>query len=121
MYNLAVIYSEGRGIAADGQESFKWFLKAAQKGFAQAQYNLGLIYADGLGVLQNEKEAFRWFSLAADQGHAAAKCCLAEMYASGLGVSKNLSKMKQLAMEGFDAGEELCRFVLEKHKTAVVK
>jgi TPR repeat protein len=72
-------------------------------------------------VLLNEKEAFRWFSMAADQGHAAAKCCLAEMYATGLGVSKNLSKAKQLAREGFDSGEELCRFVLDKHKLAAIK
>ena len=69
-------------------------------------------------MLQNEKEAFRWFSAAAEQGHAEAKCCLAELYASGLGVAKDMKKAKQMARDGFDSGEQLCRFVWEKHKLA---
>jgi uncharacterized protein len=116
MYNLAVAYAEGRGVGSDRKESFRWFLKAAEKGLVQAQYTVGLIYADGIGTLQNEKEAFKWFSLAAGQGHKTAKCCLAEIYATGMGAPKDKEKARQLAREGLDAGEELCRFVLEKHK-----
>ena len=39
----------------------KYFRKAADKGFADAQYNLGVCYYHGYAVAKSEHEAAKWF------------------------------------------------------------
>ena len=51
----------------------RWYLAAADQGYAPAQYNLGLMRRQGRGVPQSDEEAERWFRRAADQGHAHAR------------------------------------------------
>ena len=113
-YNLGVIYGNGHGMEQSDEEAFRWFKRAAAQGLAPAQYNLGLMYANGIGVEQDDKEAFRLFSLATAQNDIRAKCGLAMMYASGSGTVKDLLKAKQLAREGYEAGEEICKLVWDK-------
>ena len=45
-----VAYEKGQGVPQDYGEAVKWFQKAADQGYANAQYNLGVIYDQGLGV-----------------------------------------------------------------------
>ncbi len=47
----------------------KWYRKAAEQGFAQAQYNLGVMYYFGEGVSVNSIKAYMWWSLAMEQGN----------------------------------------------------
>ena len=42
----------------------KWFRKAADQGYANAQDDLGICYANGEGVEQNDVEAYAWYDLA---------------------------------------------------------
>ena len=63
----------------------KWYRKAAERGFAEAQNNLGLICALGRGVLQDDAEAVKWFRKAAEQGYAPAQNNLGEMRRQGRG------------------------------------
>jgi TPR repeat protein len=51
----------------------KWYRKAAEQNFAQAQYDLGLCYANGEGVAKNHVEAYKWWTLSANQTNADAK------------------------------------------------
>ena len=51
----------------------KWYRKAAEQGFSQAQYNLGVSYAMGNGVPQDDVLAYMWFSLAGASGDEDAK------------------------------------------------
>ena len=37
-------YDDGEGVAKDQVEAAKWFRKAAEQNYAQAQYNLGVCY-----------------------------------------------------------------------------
>jgi TPR repeat protein len=51
----------------------KWYRKAADQGYVDAQFDLGFMYKNGLGVPQDYVQAHMWFSLAAtggDQGAA---------------------------------------------------
>ena len=63
------MYDAGRGVAQSDQEAVRWFRRAAEQGYADAQYALGSMYSTGRGVAQSEEEAARWVRLAAEQGH----------------------------------------------------
>ncbi len=83
-----MMYAENR-LSADGAQSVKWYLKAAEQGNAHAQDTLGFIYAYGDPVAQDKKEAVKWYRKAAEQGRASAQYNLGEMYSWGEGVRKD--------------------------------
>ena len=68
-------YSEG-----DYKEAVKWYQKAAERGFVDAQITLGTCYAEGKGVPQNYQEAIKWYTPAAVKGNATAQFNLAFIY-----------------------------------------
>ena len=49
-YNLALIYLDGKGRAADEAKAAEWMQKAAEQNLPQAQYDLGGFYQFGRGV-----------------------------------------------------------------------
>jgi TPR repeat protein len=67
----------------------KWFTKAAEQGYVNAQNNLGVMYDDGDAVAENDVEAVKWFTKAAEQGFARAQNNLGAMYENGRGVPKD--------------------------------
>ena len=48
-------------------EAVRWFRRAAERGYYDAQYYLGTMYTDGRGVLQDAVTAHMWLNLAAAQ------------------------------------------------------
>ena len=87
---LGLLYHNGvHGLAQDYVEAQKWWLKAAEQGYAPAQYDLGLLYRDGHGVAQDYVEARKWFLKAAEQGDAWAQYNLGLLYAHGRGVAQD--------------------------------
>ena len=67
----------------------KWFQKAADQGYAEAQYNLGCCLLFGNGVEKDETEAVKWFQKAAQQEYAEAQHYLGYCLFSGTGVEKD--------------------------------
>lgn len=55
--------------------AMKWYRKAAEQGYADAQYMLGLCYCEK----QDKPEAVKWLQKAAKQGHEKAKKALTEV------------------------------------------
>jgi hypothetical protein len=47
MFNLAIMYEDGRGCKQDDEQALRWYTKAAEGGDAEAQYTLGMVYANG--------------------------------------------------------------------------
>ena len=43
-YNWASAIHTGEGVAKDQVEAVKWYRKAAEQNYAEAQYNLGVCY-----------------------------------------------------------------------------
>lgn len=82
---LAKAYLEGRDA-----EAVKWFRKAADQGFAEAQGWVGALYDAGLGVMLNHFEAAKWYRKAAEQGDVWAQLNLGWMYDQGRNVKKPL-------------------------------
>lgn len=71
------------------EEAIKWYRKAAEQGYADAQCNLADMYRYGRGVPEDDEEAVKWYREAAEQGHADAQCNLGDMYCYGLGVPED--------------------------------
>jgi len=70
-------------------EAAKWYRKAADQGYAEAQDQLGQMYAAGEGVKQDYTEAIKWFRKAANQENPWAQLSIAALYAQGRGVKQD--------------------------------
>lgn len=71
-YELGEYYYEGRVVAQDYGEAYRWFCQAAEQRHAKAQANAGMMCFLGRGVERNLGQAHRWLRLAAAQGDEAA-------------------------------------------------
>ena len=67
----------------------KWYRKAAEQGYAEAQFVLGVMHTQGQGVPQDAQAAVKWFRKAAKQGDAEAQFRLSAMYRNGQGVPQD--------------------------------
>jgi TPR repeat protein len=68
-YRLGVIYAGGQGVPQDWEQSFDWYLQAANQGYAIAQCNVGhAYYYGGRGVDKDIDQAFIWWKKSADLG-----------------------------------------------------
>ena len=91
--DLADDYYFGQdGKKQDYAEAAKWYRKAAEMGYAEAQYHLGYMYNKGKGVTQDYTEALKWFRKGADQGYAKAQNGLGYMYRNGQGVTQDYAE-----------------------------
>ena len=91
-YNLAEMYTQGKGVPQDYKQALTWYEKAAEQGDARAQAILGSTYRVGRGVPQDDKQAFYWTKKAAEQGDANAQFFLAGYYYKGKGVLQDYTK-----------------------------
>jgi TPR repeat protein len=95
------MYADGYGAPKNYAEACKWYLKAAEQGYARAQSNLGIMYADGAGVPRDYVQAYMWVNLAAAQGYTPAKDRLSELEAKmtreQIAKAQELSRTRQPA------------------------
>jgi len=68
-YNLALMYSNGKGVPKDSKEGVKWYRLAAEQGVPDAQNNLGVLYYHGAGVVQDYVMAHMYWNIAAVSGN----------------------------------------------------
>jgi len=91
MFNLGVMYFDGKGVERSYINAMKWYTMASEKGYAQAQYALGTMYEQGQGVKKNAPEAVKWYTAAGNQGLMPAQQNLGVIYTTGAeGVPMNL-------------------------------
>jgi hypothetical protein len=110
-FELALVYSKGRGVTKNLATGFEWFRKAAAQGHAVAQYNLGVALVNGYGVARNHAEAVAWFRKAADQGYDDAMVELGLQYLKGQGVAQSYVTaarwFRKAAEKGYARGQAL--------------
>ena len=63
------LWNEPRSVQKANSYQLKWYRKAADQGFAEAQTNLGVMYGTGRGVVKDEVEAYKWHLLSGAQGN----------------------------------------------------
>jgi localization factor PodJL len=83
-YEIALRYSDGRGVPADPTEAARWYERAAAKGLAPAEFRYASLLEKGVGVKKNLGQARRLYLAAAAKGHAKAMHNLAVLYAEGI-------------------------------------
>jgi len=78
------ILREGKGVAKDEAEAFKWFTYAANESDnPEAQYNVGLMYLGGNGVERDVEEAYRWLKKSASKGSSDAQLTIGNLLYEG--------------------------------------
>ncbi|MBG0809406.1 sel1 repeat family protein [Methylosinus sp. H3A] len=91
-YALALLYKNGRGVAADPAEAAKWLRKAAEAGHTAAMVEFAIMEFNGAGVARDRTHAVELLRRAAAAGNVVAQNRLARLLAEGLGVEKNHSE-----------------------------
>jgi len=99
---LSGLYSSGRGVKKDMNESLKWLSKSAELGNDEAQFYYAIEHENGMIVPQNFEQAFYWFNKAAEQGFALACIALATWYEGGIYVPKDLAMAVEYNKKGID-------------------
>jgi TPR repeat protein len=112
IYNLALLYSSGKGVNLDYKMSTE-LLEMASKcdpkinikgvkydsvGVAQAQHVLGIRYMEGIYVEKNTDKAIRYFEEAYSNGSGDAANNLGVYYTQGQGVEVNYKKAEKMLL-----------------------
>ncbi len=83
-YEVAMRFSEGRGVPANLDEAAHWYELAASKGLTPAQFRYASMLEKGQGVKKDLESARKLYVAAAGKGHAKAMHNLAVLYAEGI-------------------------------------
>lgn len=75
----------------DFDEAAKWYTKAANQGYGEAQGELAMFYLDGRGVEKDETQAAYWIKQWAAQGDALGQLWLGKFYYNGIGVGQDFT------------------------------
>ena len=119
MFNLAVIYDNGFGIAADKTRALHYYKAASELSNIYAQYNLGWKYYNGESVYKDVNKAFNLYQSASRYGHPQATFNLANMYFSGIGTVKNIKKAYRLFLIAKISGIEESQYFLNEIKKQI--
>jgi len=89
-HNLGVMYANGKGVAKNEAEAYKWYVKAAEQGLVRSQNEVGWMLDQGKGVPADQNAALVWFQKAANSGLDLAQYNLGVFLANGKGTQKDL-------------------------------
>jgi hypothetical protein len=104
MYNLALLYANGRGGFQDYTKAAELYQMAADRGNSKAMNNLGLLFEDGKGVTEDLTKARLWYEKAAQGGSVVAMKNLGRLYEHGQGVPQDSTKAKEWYQKAADKG-----------------
>ncbi|MEK6750335.1 MAG: tetratricopeptide repeat protein [Pseudomonadota bacterium] len=71
-FNVGMMFYRGQGAPKNDKMAFRWLLKAAELGHAEAQHRIGEMYMHGAGVEQNRLLALKWIRKAAAAAYSPA-------------------------------------------------
>jgi TPR repeat protein len=89
VYDLALMYQEGRGLAKDETEAKRLFQQGDNLNSPSAMVHVGLTYDIGQRVAKDQAESLRWYRKAADLGDANGMWFVGMAYRFGNGVAKD--------------------------------
>ncbi|MGD9107659.1 MAG: tetratricopeptide repeat protein [Gammaproteobacteria bacterium] len=95
MFDLGLLYQEGKGVAPDQEKAYNWMLKAARLYYLKAEYMVGIYYLKGWVVEKDIDMAMICFRRAALHGDANAQLLLGNIYEYGLHDSDTMQSVKQ--------------------------
>lgn len=105
----------------DSKMAFRWYTKAAEQGYAEAQDRLANFYStiyselgiqDSDGINNSDKIATEWYLKAAEQGNMHAQFRLGRAYEEGRGAQKDLSQAAKWYRKAAEQGDEHTQWML---------
>jgi TPR repeat protein len=90
LYNLGVLYAEGKAAQRDMAKAVELFREGAEKGSVLAAYSLAQVFRKGDGIPVDFAQAAHWFEFAAKRGDFRACNELGLLYVEGKGVKQDL-------------------------------
>ena len=105
-YGFAQELSESLDYKYSSLDSNRWFLEAAQGGYAKAQYIVGFRTLTGHTMTIDRSKALKWLKLAAEQNHPGANYLLALDHAQPLPEAAR-TYLKTAAQEGYSSAQLL--------------
>lgn len=88
-FTVGYMYSSGRGLPLNVEQTTYWYTASAEQGYAKAQHMLGKLYETGEGVSPDIETAASWYLKAAEQEYFMAMMQISAMYFEGNGVSQD--------------------------------
>jgi hypothetical protein len=88
-YQLATMFTAGRGVPQDHEEAARWYRGAAEQGHPRALFTLGVMYMEGQGLSKDPSEAISCFHRGAVAGGVEAQVELGLMFYSARGVPQD--------------------------------
>ncbi len=113
-FRVGVLFSEGKGVDQDFEQSAYWYTQAARQGHIAAQYNLGHAYYAGAGIQQNDTEALKWWEAAARGGHELAQYNAGRAYYMGIASTKDPQAARFWFSQAAANGEPRSQEILDK-------
>ena len=108
-YMLGTYNSQGKGVAQNLSEAYKWFKIAAEADHREAQFELGICYNEGKGIKKDCKKAITYFTNAAKKNYIEAIYQLGLNHWNGQGVVKDLKLAGQFFLLAKEEGHELAK------------
>ena len=99
LFNLAILYEDGLGVAPNVEYALMLYRKAGTAGSRSAQYRLGQLLLNGERTSRNEAEATQWLERAAEQGDEDAAALL-----KGL-EGNSTTAQTDVAVKAFNSGD----------------
>lgn len=84
LFELGQLYEDGKLIAGDAQEAYKYYKKAAKAGKNEAYYKIGKFYEDGIIENYDEAEALKWYKKGAEKEDNDCLKKIGELYFNGI-------------------------------------
>jgi TPR repeat protein len=100
------------GPETDLNEAVKWYQKAAEMGYSEAQYNVCRLTAQGLVSPADYKGATDWCSTLAESGDSWGEYGLARMLEEGVGTQPDLKKAAEWYTKSAEQGNPAAQFSL---------
>lgn len=110
LYNLGLMYSEGRGVRRDFAEFERLMKLAAEAGHPAAQYNHGLMHASP--SVRDFSKALHWWWAGAAAGDAGCMRLVGKCYATGSGVDMDGVEAVRWFKRAAEAGDARAMFEL---------
>jgi len=105
-YLLGVMYSQGKGVPRDEEQTIRWYNAAARQDHADAQFNLGFLYY----AKARYEDAAPWLLNAAERGTSMAEYLVGAMYAAGKGLPQDDPRAYWWTLKAADKGVAPAQF-----------
>lgn len=115
VYNLAMSYESGNGVAKDETKAFELFHKAAEMGRTDAKRSIGRCYFYGIGTPEDKVKALEWFRKAAENRDAYSQYHIAKCYDEGIGgVAQDFAQSRSWAEKAVQNGNNSAKYYVGK-------